>query len=77
LRLVTVALRELRRVDIIQLPMTVDELIPLHDREVEVIYEGLLYRGRLIGADETDLYLVTTAGSFTLPLASISSVRAA
>jgi hypothetical protein len=57
--------------------MTLDELTPLHDREVEVMYEGLLYRGRLIGADETDLYLVTTAGSFTLPLASISSVRAA
>jgi hypothetical protein len=57
--------------------MMLDELTPLHDREVEVMYEGLLYRGRLIGADETDLYLVTTAGSFTLPLAGISSVRAA
>jgi hypothetical protein len=57
--------------------MTLDELTPLHDREVEVMYEGLLYRGRLIGADETDLYLVTTAGSFTLPLGGISSVRAA
>ncbi len=56
--------------------MTPDELTLLNDREVEVIYEGVLYRGRLIGADETDLYLVTTAGSFTLPLASISSVRA-
>lgn len=57
--------------------MTQDDLTALRDREVEVTYEGVLYRGRLIGADETDLYLVTTAGSFTLPLASISSVRAA
>jgi len=57
--------------------MTQDELTTLRDREVEVTYEGVLYRGRLVGADETDLYLVTTAGSYTLPLASISSVRAA
>lgn len=57
--------------------MTSDELTTLQDRDVEVMYEGVLYRGRLIGADETDLYLVTTGGSFTLPLASISSVRAA
>lgn len=57
--------------------MTLDELTALHDREVEVMYEGVLYRGRLIGADETDLYLVTTAGSFTLPLTGIASVRAA
>lgn len=57
--------------------MTVDELTALQDREVEVMYEGVAYRGRLVGADETDLYLVTSAGSFTLPLTSISSVRAA
>jgi hypothetical protein len=57
--------------------MTQDDLTALRDREVEAIYEGVLYRGRLVGADETDLYLVTTAGSFTLPLAGISSVRAA
>lgn len=57
--------------------MMLDELTALRDREVEVLYEGLLYRGRLIGADETDLHLVSTAGSFTLPLAGISSVRAA
>ncbi|MEW6683324.1 MAG: hypothetical protein AB1451_10450 [Nitrospirota bacterium] len=57
--------------------MIQDDLTALRDREVEVIYEGVLYRGRLVGADETDLYLVTTAGSVTLPLAGISSVRAA
>lgn len=57
--------------------MIQDDLTALRDREVEVIYEGVLYRGRLVGADEADLYLVTTAGSVTLPLASISSVRAA
>ncbi len=57
--------------------MMPDELTVLQGREVEVVYEGILYRGRLVGADETDLYLVSTAGSFTLPLASISAVRAA
>lgn len=57
--------------------MTPDELTTLRDREVEVMYEGVVYRGRLVGADETDLYLITSAGSFTLPLTSISSVRAA
>lgn len=57
--------------------MTQDDLTALRDQEVEVTYEGVLYRGKLVGADETDLYLVTTAGSFTLPLDSISSVRAA
>jgi hypothetical protein len=57
--------------------MTPDDLTALRDQEVEVTYEGVLYRGRLVGADETDLYLVTTAGSFSLPLASVSSVRAA
>jgi hypothetical protein len=56
--------------------MTPDDLTALRDQEVEVTYEGVLYRGRLVGADETDLYLVTTAGSFSLPLASVSSVRA-
>jgi len=57
--------------------MIQDDLTALRDQEVEVTYEGMVYRGRLVGADEADLYLVTTAGSFTLPLASISSVRAA
>lgn len=57
--------------------MTLDELTSLRDREVEVMYEGVVYRGRLVGADETDLYLVTPAGSVTLPLTNISSVRAA
>ncbi len=57
--------------------MTLDELTTLHGREVEVTYEGVVYRGRLVGADDTDLYLVASAGSFTLPLTSISSVRAA
>ncbi len=57
--------------------MILDGLTALQGREVEVMYEGMAYRGRLVGADETDLYLVTSAGSFTLPLTSISSVRAA
>jgi len=57
--------------------MIPDELMWLQGREVEVEYEGSIYRGRLVGADETDLYLVTSAGSFTLPFDGIVSVRAA
>jgi hypothetical protein len=45
--------------------------------QVEVVYEGVVYRGRLAGVDENDLYLVTELGSVTLPLSSISAVRAA
>lgn len=54
-----------------------DELMRLQGQEVEVVYDGIVYRGRLVGADETDLYLVTAAGSCTLPFSQISSVRAA
>ena len=57
--------------------MMPDELSQLQGREVEVIYEGILYRGRLVGADESDLYLTTPAGSFTFPFTSVTSVRAA
>lgn len=57
--------------------MIPDELTQLQGREVEVTYEGTLYRGRLVGADESELYLMTSAGSFNLPLASITSVRPA
>lgn len=57
--------------------MMPDELMQLQGREVEVMYEGVVYRGRLVGADETELYLTTPAGAFTLPLVSITSVRAA
>lgn len=54
-----------------------DELMRLQGQDVEVVYEGVVYRGRLVGADEDDLYLVTSAGSCTLPFSHISSVRAA
>ena len=57
--------------------MIPDELIQLQGRDVEVTYEGILYRGRLVGADESELYLMTTAGAFNFPLTSITSVRPA
>jgi hypothetical protein len=57
--------------------MMPDELSQLQGREVEVIYEGILYRGRLVGADESELYLMTPAGSFTFSFTSVTSVRAA
>jgi hypothetical protein len=57
--------------------MMPDELTQLQGREVEVTYEGVLYRGRLVGADESDLYLMTPAGSFTFPFTSVTSVRPA
>jgi hypothetical protein len=57
--------------------MFIDELTQLQGREVEVIYEGILYRGRLVGADEAELYLMTPGGAFNLPLTNITSVRPA
>jgi hypothetical protein len=57
--------------------MVFDELTQLLGREVEVVYEGISYRGQLVGADESELYLLTSGGSFTLPLTSIASVRPA
>jgi hypothetical protein len=54
-----------------------DELTQLQGREVEVVYEGIIYRGRLVGADESELYLLTPGGSFNLPLENITSVRPA
>ncbi|MFZ5863639.1 MAG: hypothetical protein ACOYXR_12445 [Nitrospirota bacterium] len=54
-----------------------DELTQLQGREVEVTYEGIVYRGRLVGADESELYLMTAGGAFNFPLTSITSVRPA
>ncbi len=57
--------------------MMPDELTQLQGREVEITYEGILYRGRLVGVDESELYLMTSAGAVNLPLTSITSVRPA
>ncbi len=57
--------------------MLPDPLMMLQGCQVEVVYEDVVYRGRLTGVDENDLYLVTELGSVTLPLSSISAVRAA
>jgi len=53
-----------------------DILEQLRGKEVVVTYEGLLYRGTLVGTSETEIYLMTSTQWVTLPLEGIGDVRA-
>ncbi|MBI5142165.1 MAG: hypothetical protein HZA20_08260 [Nitrospirae bacterium] len=44
---------------------------------VEVIADGMVYRGRLIEIGETDLHLETDGGWLTIPVERVSSVELA
>jgi hypothetical protein len=57
--------------------MIMDELETLKGQSVEVIYNTVLYRGTLVGASETELYLQTSMDWVSLPLAGITQVRRA
>jgi hypothetical protein len=52
-----------------------DQLESLRDHEVEVICQGITYRGRLMGATEDEVYLQTTMEWLVLPMAEISLVK--
>ena len=54
-----------------------DELESLKGQKVEVIYEGIVYRGVLIGASEDELHLQTLMEWVSLPLERIASVKKA
>lgn len=54
-----------------------DILQTLQGKEVEVIYQGIVYRGKLIGAGEDEIYLQALNESFTLPMESIAEIREA
>jgi hypothetical protein len=57
--------------------MLMDELEKLKGRQVEIVYNGILYRGTLVGADEDEVNLKTTTSWLALPMVGISTVRAA
>ena len=47
----------------------------LRFKRVEVVSSGILYRGVLIGADESDIFLKGNLRWLILPLERVSSVR--
>ena len=49
----------------------------LRFKEIEVMADGILYEGTLIGADEMDLYMKGRLRWLILPLQKITSVRLA
>ncbi len=54
-----------------------DELESLKGQKVEVIYEGIVYRGVLVGTSNDELYLQTLMEWVSLPLDQIASVKKA
>ena len=52
-----------------------DKLAKLFGRKVEVKAQGVLYRGRLAGADEEFIYLKGETTWITLPVERVSAVR--
>ena len=54
-----------------------DELERLKGQQVELIYNGITFRGLLIGASGEEVYLKTTLESVTLPMSGITIVKKA
>ncbi|HUJ80181.1 MAG TPA: hypothetical protein VLY45_07700 [Nitrospiria bacterium] len=54
-----------------------DQIEILKGQQVEVIYNGVLYRGRLVGATEDEINLQTGTDWVMLPLEGITTVRQA
>ncbi|MEW6325481.1 MAG: hypothetical protein AB1515_08870 [Nitrospirota bacterium] len=54
-----------------------DELESLKGQQVEVIYNGIVYRGLLIGATEDEVNLQTLTDWVMLPMSGITTVRQA
>jgi hypothetical protein len=46
-------------------------------KDVVVVSSGFVYRGQLLGADETDLYLKGQFRYLVLPLERVASIRLA
>ena len=47
----------------------------MKNKIVDVIADGILYRGVLIGADEKDLYLKSSTRWIVLPMEKVTSIR--
>lgn len=56
--------------------MIMDELEKLKGRRVEITYNGVLYRGTLVGAGEDEISLKTQNEWLELPMAGVTAVRA-
>ena len=49
----------------------------LMGQNVEVVYEGIVYRGLLVGTSETEIHLQTINEWVSLPLDGVASVKKA
>lgn len=54
-----------------------DELENLKGQKVEVIYEGIVYKGVLVGTSEDEIHIQTAMEWVSLPLERIASVKKA
>lgn len=54
-----------------------DQLQTLQGKQVEIVYQGIVYRGTLVGASEREVYLQTLNDWVTLPMEDITDVREA
>lgn len=54
-----------------------DELEALKGQQVEIIYNGVVYRGVLLGATEDEINLQTMTDWVMLPMDGITTVRKA
>lgn len=54
-----------------------DTLEALKGQQVEVIYNGVVYRGQLVGATEDEINLQTGTDWVMLPIDGITTVRQA
>jgi hypothetical protein len=54
-----------------------DELETLKGQQVEIIYNGLIYKGLLVGASEETVDLQTQEQWIALPMEGITSVKKA
>jgi hypothetical protein len=54
-----------------------DQLEALKGQQVEIIYNGIVYRGLLVGATEDEVNLQTLTDWVMLPMEGITTVRKA
>lgn len=54
-----------------------DRLQMLQGKQVEVVYQGITYKGKLVGASDSEVYLQTLNEWVTLPMEGVTEVREA
>jgi len=53
-----------------------DQLQTLQGKAVALLYQGMRYTGKLLGADDEQIYLQTRSGQVALPISGVSDVQA-